>query len=156
VRFEEVKAGIEPGMVRDSEKLQASRPDKSQICWRLVAFSVFTIALAIAFRQSLVAMVRLSTTDETYSHMPLIPLVSAYLLFAARKRIAQTAESAFLPGLLVIGLGAMLSFADSYHSGTAVFKDSLSLSSLASLMIWLGGFIALFGFKSAVQYVYYN
>lgn len=120
----------------------------NHIIWRLMVFVGFTAVLAAAFRHCLVDLWQLSRADETYSHMPLIPLVSAYLLFAARERIAEAARSAFLPGLLIIGLGALLLLAGIPHAEAVIHKDNLSLSTLAGLMIWLGGFIALFGLHS--------
>lgn len=116
--------------------------------WRLMAFACFTVALAIAFRGMMVDLWHLSKSDETFSHMPLIPLVSAYLLFAARTRIVSAAQSALLPGLLVIGLGALLFLGSTFLFDVVVHKDSLTLSTLGGLTIWLGGFIALFGLRS--------
>ena len=120
----------------------------NHIIWRLMAFVGFTVALAVIFRYSLVDLGRLSMSDETYSHMPLIPLVSSYLLFSKRERIASVVQSAFLPGLFIIGLGVLLFLAGTLHPAAAVHKDYLSRSTLSALIIWLGVFIALFGVRS--------
>lgn len=120
----------------------------SHIIWRVAFFAAFSVTLAVVFRHCLVDLWQLSRSDETYSHMPLIPLVSAYLLFVGRERIVEAAENAFLPGLIVIAVGVLLFFAGPRLFGTAIHKDSLSLTTLTGLMIWLGGFIALFGLRS--------
>ncbi|NTV89362.1 MAG: archaeosortase/exosortase family protein, partial [Clostridiales bacterium] len=112
------------------------------------AHGVGHLALAVVFRHCLVDLWQLSRTDETYSHMPLIPVVSAYLLFAARTRIASVAQSALLPGVLMIGFGVLLFLGGTSLFGTGVHKDILSLNTLAGLIIWLGGVIALFGVRS--------
>lgn len=144
-----VEAGIDAGSV---ESANSTTPEKvhagNHIVWRMAVFAAFGLALAAVFWQCLVDLWRLSRTDETYSHMPLIPLVSAYLLYSARERIAEAARSAFLPGLFVIGLGALLFFAGPSLLGSAVHKDHLALNTLLGLILWLGGFIALFGWRS--------
>lgn len=120
----------------------------NQIVWRVAVFAAFTVVLAIAFRHCLVDLWKLSSSDETYSHMPLIPLVSGYLLFAARTRIVSVAQTALLPGLLIIGFGVLLFLGGTSLFGTGVHKDTLFLNTLAGLAVWLGGFIAVFGASS--------
>lgn len=146
---EGVETGIDVGDVVSSERGVPEEAGRgSRINWRVVVFGIFTLAMAVVFRHSLVDLWHLSRGDETYSHMPLIPLVSAYLLFSARRRVASVAESALLPGVLILGLGVLLFLGGSSLFGTGVHKDTLSLNTLAGLVIWLGGFIALFGLHS--------
>ena len=120
----------------------------SHLFWRVAVFAGLSVVLAIVFRHCLGDLWQLSRADATYSHMPLIPLVSACLLFSARERIASAARSAFLPGLAIIGIGVLLFFAGVPLCGAAFPLDHLSLSTLAALIIWLGGFVALFGVRS--------
>lgn len=146
---EGVETGIDIGGVVSGERGVPEEAGRgSRINWRVVVFGIFTLAMAVIFRHSLVDLWQLSRRDETYSHMPLIPLVSAWLLFAARARIASAARSALLPGILIVGIGGLL-----FLGGTSLFepvvrKDFLSLNTLAGLVIWLGGFIAVFGVRS--------
>lgn len=139
------------GTVREITTAPEAATAGNHIMWRVGVFAAFSVALAVVFRHCLADLWQLSRTDETYSHMPLIPLVSAYLLFAGRKRIAEAAGNAFLPGLIVIAVGALLLLAGPRFFGTAIHKDNLSLSTLTGLMIWLGGFITLFGLRSFRQ-----
>lgn len=138
--------------VEDAVRGESGVPEEagrgSRINWRVAVFAAFTVALAVIFRPWLVDLWKLSRANETYSHMPLIPLVSAYLLFAARARIASAARSALLPGILIVGLGGLLFLGGNSLFEPVVRKDILSLSTLAGLVIWLGGFIALFGVRS--------
>jgi len=120
----------------------------SHLFWRVAVFAGLSVVLAIVFRHCLGDLWQLSRADATYSHMPLIPLVSACLLFSTRERIASAARSAFLPGLAIIGLGVLLLFASAHLIGASVPMDRLSFNSLAGLIIWLGGFMALFGVRS--------
>lgn len=121
---------------------------RSDLNWRFAIFAAFTVILAIAFRHSLVDLVRLSMKDETYSHMPLIPLVSAYLLFDRRRRIFAEVRTGLVPGVLVAGLGLFLWLVSYLYPDTTSFKNNLSQSTLAVLIAWFGGFILLFGLRS--------
>lgn len=116
--------------------------------WRPIVFAIFTGALGIAFGHSLIALGRLSMADETYSHMPLIPLVSAYLLFDRRQRIFSQVETAILPGVLVTGLGLCIWLIAHRFPETASLKDDLSQNTLAVLVTWYGGFLLVFGRRS--------
>lgn len=122
--------------------------ESNHMVWRVMTYLVFSLVMAMTFRQCLTDLWRLSRTDQTFSHMPLIPLVSVYFLFTARGRIATVAQTALLPGLLLAGAGVLLFIGGNSLFETQVHKDSLSLSTLAGLTIWLGGFVAVFGVRS--------
>ena len=151
VKAEGSDAVLETGMgvpVGNSVDPQPEQLAKSDLTWRLAIFAAFTVILAIAFRHSLMDLVRLSMKDETYSHMPLIPLVSAYLLFDRRRRIFAEVQTGLLPGVLVAGLGLFLWLVSYLYPDTTSFKNNLSQSTLAVLIAWFGGFILLFGLRS--------
>lgn len=116
--------------------------------WRLMTFVTTSLALAVVLRDTLVDLARLSMRDETYSHMPLIPLVTLYFLFVERKRIFSEARSSLLSGAFVAAVGACLCFIGLSYDQPVVFKDQLSLITLGALILWLGGFIAVFGMSS--------
>ena len=94
----------------DAEKDVAEAVAGSNHYPRLLVCLGFTVALGIAMRHSLVELARLSMRDETFSHMPLIPLVSGYLLFSERRRIFSEVHSASLWGL-AIAIGLLIGFA---------------------------------------------
>lgn len=121
----------------------------SHINYRLLGFALFTVALGIAFRHLLIDLVRLSMRDQTYSYMPLIPLVSGYLFFTGRQRLFLDVRSAFLPGGLLAGFGVFLYLAGISWAETTVYRDQLSQTTLAFLIIWYGGFISSFGVRSS-------
>ena len=120
----------------------------NNINYRLVAFALITLALGLVFWASLVELFRLSLKDETYSYMPLIPLVSAYLLFTTRPRILSEVHSAFLGGALLAGAGAFLYFAGLSFDETTAHRDRLACMALVLLLLWFGGFLAFFGVRS--------
>lgn len=143
-----LETGMDVPIGDSSVNSQPEQLAKSDLNWRFAIFAAFTVILAIAFRHSLVDLVRLSMKDETYSHMPLIPLVSAYLLFNRRHRIFAEVRTGLAPGVLVAGLGLFLWLVSYLYPDTTSFKNSLFQSTLAVLIAWFGGFILLFGLRT--------
>lgn len=87
-------------------------------------------------------------TDQTCSHMPLIPLVSAYFLFIERKHILAEVRSSFLLGAFIVGIGTILCLVLISSDQEALQRDQLSIRTMAALLIWFGGLIAIFGMPS--------
>jgi exosortase len=90
---------------------------------------------------------------EYYSHIYLIPLVSAYLLYDRRKEIRKAVKpaagaGATLAALGIIGYGAVL-----IQGPSLAAVDAVSGKMAALLTAWLGGFLLFFGaraFRSAL------
>ena len=120
----------------------------NQLNYRLLGFALVTLALGLVFRHSLVALFRLSLRDETYSYMPLIPLVSAYLFVTERQRFFSEVHSALLWGALGAGAGVFLYFAGIPFEVTTAYRDELARTALALLLLWFGGFVGFFGLKA--------
>lgn len=117
----------------------------NRLNYRLIGFALITLALGLAFRDSLTALFQFSLKDETYSYMPLIPLVSGYLLFTGRRRFFYEVHWAWVWGALLAGSGAFLYFAVIHAEAAAAYRDHLATMALALLLIWFGGFVAFFG-----------
>ncbi|MGC9057394.1 MAG: exosortase/archaeosortase family protein [Candidatus Saccharicenans sp.] len=84
--------------------------------------------------------------DIFYTHIPLIPVISALLLYRKRKILFSAPQPALFPGIL-IALAA-ISF---YLFARQVFPESeysISLAVASAIIFWIGTYIALFGFAS--------
>jgi exosortase len=80
---------------------------------------------------------------DYYSHIVLIPFVSALLFFWKRKEIFGRREPLFAPGLLVMAGGLAL-----YLWGRGRLAgpdDAASIATLAVLIFWSGAFLFTFG-----------
>jgi exosortase len=121
---------------------------QSQAKWRFLLFVVFSIAVVGVFWDSFVELARLSRKEETYSHMPLIPLVSGYLLFVRRRSVLSTIRNGSLFGAIGIVLGIILYLAPAFWGSELNPNDCLSVRVLAAISIWIGGFVALFGVRA--------
>jgi exosortase len=82
-----------------------------------------------------------------YTHVVLIPLVSAYLVFARRKEIFADIGCAFAQGGAVIGLGLLLLAAASTTAGWGK-NDQYALVACSTVLVVIGAFIALFGLRT--------
>ncbi len=102
----------------------------------------WTAALAL-FRAPLDAWVRLSLNDRRYSHLVVIPLISACLLYWKRKKIFHDERWCPRFGLPLLGLGAAL-FGASRLSGLGP-SGGLSLAMFAMVVMWAAGFVLCYG-----------
>jgi exosortase len=83
-----------------------------------------------------------------YTHVILIPLVSAYLVFTRRREIFEKIGYAFAPGGAVAGLGLLLlALAAILGSGWGK-NDYYALVACSTVLIVIGAFIALFGLRA--------
>lgn len=82
-----------------------------------------------------------------YTHVVLIPLVSAYLIFTRRKEIFGEIGYAFVPGGVVIGLGLLLLAAASMTAGWGR-NDQYALVACSTVLVVIGAFVALFGLRA--------
>lgn len=113
-----------------------------------MVFGALLLVSAIAFWKTLWALLMYSLHDESCSHIMIIPLVSAYLLFTERERIFSVVRPAIAGGVGVILVGAALWIA----AGSAFSwqgNESLSITTLALVLIWTGGFLCCYGLVPA-------
>ncbi len=82
-----------------------------------------------------------------YTHVVLIPLVSAYLIFTRRREIFGDVGYAFVPGGVIIGLGLLLLAAASMTNGWGR-NDQYALVACSTVLVVIGAFIALFGLRA--------
>src|SRR5438552_17199577 len=54
---------------------------------RIILFAVFAVVLGVAFAKPLIDLVRYSLNSELYSHIPLVPCISMYLVWLKRKHL---------------------------------------------------------------------
>jgi len=122
-----------------------------------VCFAGLLLIGAAVYFSPIGALVKLVFENETYSHMPLIPLVSFFLLVVQRKSIfaeaARTPATGFgvcAAGLVLYGLAILLRG----HLSSQAFRnqdvpnDYLTLC-MAGAVAWvIGSFIAVYGLRA--------
>ena len=115
---------------------------------RLILLAVFSAALAALFARPLWALARFSLANDLYSYIPLIPLVSLYLVWTERRRMAAgfrpargAALAAALAGAALLGAG--------WWGGRAGWtpepNDHLALMTASVLLLFLAGCLLILG-----------
>lgn len=118
---------------------------------KLIFFVVLSaIAIWMSYFPSR-ALLRNTKGPEYYSHIPLIPVISAYFLFRRRKEIFHGQEPYYLPGLAGVLSGIALFVASKI--GFAGSDDYASGAAFSACVFWAGSFLFLFGrraFRKAI------
>ena len=83
-----------------------------------------------------------------YTHVVLIPLVSAYLIFTRRKEIFRDIGYAFAPGGAVAGLGLLLLVAAAALASGWTKNDHAALVACGTVLAVIGAFVAIFGLRA--------
>jgi len=90
-----------------------------------------------------------SSNDEYYSHILLIPFVSAYLIYLKRKSILSSATYSIKAGVVVM-ISGLIFYGIGFSPTIAMFNqnDRSSLLIFSALLFWIGSFILLYGIKN--------
>jgi exosortase len=112
---------------------------------RNVLFAALAVIGVILYRDSVMELASLSCTSELHQHIPLIPLVSGYLLFVDRKEIFVPGKWTPMPGLAMLAAGALVWGAEGVFSSGLDRNDYLS-AMMAGLVLWaIGSFVVAYG-----------
>ena len=93
----------------------------------------------------LVVLCTLVLTNDTYSHIPLIPIVSVALIYMDRRSIFARGSHAWVSGsaLFVAGLGCLIAARlDLWRLGT---DNDLSVVAIGAILVFVGAFALFFG-----------
>ena len=103
---------------------------------------VLLLSSIAVFWQPLSALYVLTREQSHYSHLLLVPFVSAYVFYQQRKVILTSGEWSPVSGLMMVGLGAF-----GYWEAARVTNgvDYVSLSTLALVIVTWGIFLFCYG-----------
>ena len=110
-------------------------------------FALFTILSLLFFGKYLNALVTLSLRDGRYSHVLLIPIMSASLVYLQRRRVFSGSRYCPFKSLPLLVLGVTL-FCLAQKFRTLNSNDRLSLVVLAIVVVWMAGFVLCYGPQS--------
>ncbi len=115
--------------------------------WRILSFALMAATLVGLFLKPLVELLVWAWRDQLHSYIPLIPLVTGYLLFKERREIFRDVETGAVPGLLLLGLGAA-AFGLTAAEEALPAVDRLSGMAVSLVLGLIGCFAAVFGRKA--------
>ncbi len=107
---------------------------------RLIGLGVALLVLIAAFSEPLVHLVYFSLGNDLYSYIPLIPLVSGYLIWIQRGQLPPASAPAWRLAILpaVLGLGLSAVAWEAFHANWNLDpSESLALETLAFVaFVW--------------------
>ncbi|HSA96102.1 MAG TPA: exosortase/archaeosortase family protein [Acidobacteriota bacterium] len=110
---------------------------------KAILFLCVAAAAAAQALEPLLKLMRAGPHGDYYTHIPLIPLISAYVLFRRRNRDATGEASSPLAGIAVAALGLGLVIADMTSSFGLIARVELRAG--GAILITVGTYLGLFG-----------
>ena len=117
---------------------------------RGLGFGILIASTLAVFWAPLTTLVRFSFEHEHYSHVILIPLVTAGLLLLERARIFADREANWPIGVELLAAAALLHLF-TWNASFATETDRLALTTLALVTAWGGAFVLCYGLRAARQ-----
>jgi len=115
----------------------------------LVFFTAVSIGMAYSPIRNLL---RNAQQTDYYSHIVLIPVVSAFLLFRKRRELFGRPGAFHVIGIVVMAVGVALFFYGRAHQ--TAFEAYGTISTVSALLFWWGSFLFLFGIE-AIRKAYF-
>lgn len=115
---------------------------------RNVYFMLFMLVTMAAFAAPLEALLRLSYDNDSYSHIVLIPLISGLLIYFERRKIFACVQYNPGAGAMALLAGLACVYAGREHLWASSGTNPLTITTLAIVLIWTGGFVGCYGIKS--------
>ena len=110
--------------------------------WVFIFFTLLSLLLAWGPLSGLIASTRYA---EYYSHILLIPIVSAYLIFRRRDKIFADEQKINIFGLMIAAVGIGGYFWDIGIEKAANQSDYIAVKTFSAWLFWVGGWIACYG-----------
>jgi exosortase len=101
-----------------------------------------------AFWAPLSTLIRLSFQREEYSHILLLPLVSASLFFLERRRIFSHVETRWAAGSGLLVAGVLFYWFGRNLAAAASQNDQLAIAIFSVVIIWVGCFVLCYGLRA--------
>jgi exosortase len=112
---------------------------------RSIQFLFFFAITFVGFFDHFRALFIRSFHDDINDYIVIMPLVSLYFMYLEKKEIFSRVEYSFHWGGGIIGLGVIF-YLFGLNQGTRLSEnDYLSILTLASVVIWFGGFVLFYG-----------
>lgn len=116
---------------------------------RNVLFLIISLIVCTLYYAPLYDLLILSLyKSELYSHIVIIPLVSAYFFYIKRKEIFSGEGYSYIIGVVIIILGSLLYLGGLTQTDTLNQNDYLSFLIFSAVITWFGVVIFFYGVKT--------
>jgi exosortase len=119
----------------------------SMIAVRHVLFASSIFLSFVVFHSPLRDLLRLSSTDDLYSHIPFMPILIGAFFYGGRRSIFSRVRYSPAAGAASLGLGILFARGLTYFSDFSQ-KGCLTPSILSVLSVWVAVFICFYGFAA--------
>jgi exosortase len=113
-----------------------------------ISFGIWAALVLLLFSKPIYELVQLAVRDDTYSHILLIPLISAWLLYTESKRPESVRSFAIWPAIAFLLPGVLLAIFPSQCASCSP-KDRLSVYVLSLVLLLIAGFVFILGAAKA-------
>jgi exosortase len=113
-----------------------------------VVYAIVVAASVVACFKGLAALVVYAWNHDSSSHILLIPFLSLYLTWLARKRVFAATCFSVVPGTAAILIGAISYWIVTSGRLHLSANEPLSLSALSLVVIWAGAFLLCYGYEA--------
>jgi exosortase len=115
---------------------------------RDILFLFFSLMVITFFYGPFSELMSLSFKSELYSHIVLIPMVSGFFIYSRRKVLFSEVSTSYFPGAAIIAFGIILYVIGRDQAAGLTQNDYLALMIFSAVMIWIGGWVLLYGVRS--------
>ena len=126
---------------------------RNNVLKRWLLFSVWIMVSSVLFAKPLIALVRLSLTNDNASHLILIPFLTAGLLFIERRTIFNNL-SFHASGGIFLFLSVIIAISVRLAGDKLIPDLRLTSNVVAVILLWIAGFAFSFG-KAALKSAYF-
>ncbi len=139
---------VRPGMISGLHRLELLAPAHRARTVRDGCFAFLIALTLVVFSAPLTMLIRFSLAQEHYSHLILIPPISAFLVVRERKRIFARVGTHWWAGSGLLVAGVLLCSFGQTRATFASETDRLSIAIFGVIVAWLGGFVLCYGLRA--------
>ena len=124
---------------------EASSPSRTQSPTNMYSYGFLAMLLLslVVFRVALSQLAKFSSANAEYSYIPLIPLISTFLILVRRESIFERTKPSLLLGSCIVAGGMLLWFSKDYLWIGSL--TNLEFSALGLVGTWCGLFMFWYG-----------
>jgi len=115
---------------------------------RIVGFATVVVSTVVIFWTPLSTLIRFSFQEEHYSHIILVPAVSAVLLLYEGRKVFAQVETSWKAGVGLLAAGALFGWCGLAYVGSPSENDRLFITTSSVVLMWIGGFVLCFGLRA--------
>jgi exosortase len=112
---------------------------------RILGFALVSILPLALVGFSMRELASTALENDTYSHIPLIPVVSLFLMYSERQRIFSRLSSGWRVGSSLLLAAAVFFVLAKSNLWAGNIENELSVAMLAAVLAWAGAFALFFG-----------